>query len=66
MKKNRKPIIDLNDVRFIDLKVQKKVYKVHYIYSGRKGTMDCKLYWYSKFYNQLILSVDPKTLDTFI
>ena len=26
-------------------------------YSGREGTFECKLYWYSKFYNHVVLYV---------
>ena len=35
-------------------------------YRGREGTLDCKLPWYQKFYQYLILLAGSKTLGTFI
>ena len=31
----------------------------------RKGTLNCKLYWFPKFFNQIILFLDLKALGTF-
>ena len=36
-----------------------------YLYSWREGTLDCKLHWYPKFYNPVILFVGLKALSTF-
>ena len=34
-------------------------------FSGREGTMGCKLHWYPKIYNYVFLFVVSKTLSTF-
>ena len=33
--------------------------------AGREGTLDCKLHWYPKFYNNVFLIFGFKTLGTF-
>ena len=34
------------------------------VFTGREGTLDCKLHWFLKFYNHVFLFVGSQTIET--
>ena len=39
---------------------------IEWLKAGRKGTLDCKLYWYPKFYKHVLSFAGSKTLGDLI